>query len=215
MNLIFLGAPGAGKGTQSGVIAEILNIPHISTGDIFRSNIKEGTALGKQADKYISKGQLVPDDLTISIVVDRLSKKDCSNGFILDGFPRTIFQAEKLDEFLRSENKKIDFAVNITVDEACLIDRLSKRRFCPSCSGTFHIDYTPLTSDICPNCGDKVIQRKDDTPEVIRERLDTYHEKTEPLIEYYRKRGCLLDTDGSEGIEQAVKNTMEALGIEK
>lgn len=215
MNLIFLGAPGAGKGTQSAVIAEILNIPHISTGDIFRANIKEGTALGKQAEAYISKGQLVPDELTVSIVVDRLSRADCSKGFILDGFPRTIFQAEKLDEFLKSNHKKIDHAVNITVDEACLVDRLSKRRFCPSCNGTFHVDYTPLTDDICPHCGEKLIQRKDDTPEVIQERLETYHEKTEPLIEYYREQGCLLNVEGVEGIEPSLKNTMEALGIEK
>ncbi len=215
MNLIFLGAPGAGKGTQSSVIAEMLNVPHISTGDIFRYNIKEGTDLGQQANKYIAKGQLVPDELTVSIVVERLSHADCSNGFILDGFPRTIFQAEKLNEFLQSNHKKLDYAVNITVDESCLIDRLSKRRFCPGCNGTFHIDYTPLTSDVCPNCGEKVIQRKDDMPEVIQERLATYHEKTEPLIEYYRAQGCLLDVEGVEGIEPSLKNTMEALGIEK
>ena len=215
MNLIFLGAPGAGKGTQSTVIAEILNIPHISTGDIFRYNIKEETELGKKADAFISKGQLVPDELTVSIVVDRLSYEDCEHGFILDGFPRTIFQAEKLDSFLKAKNKRIDYAVNITVDEDCLVDRLSKRRFCPACNGTFHIDYTPLTSDVCPNCGEKVIQRKDDMPEVIKERLETYHEKTEPLIDYYRAQGCLLNVEGVEGIEPSLKNTMEALGIEK
>ncbi len=215
MNLVFLGAPGAGKGTQSSAIAEVLNIPHISTGDIFRYHIKEGTLLGKEAEAYISKGQLVPDALTVSLVVDRLSKEDCCSGFILDGFPRTIFQAEKLDDYLRENHKKIDFAVNIVVDEAGLIDRLSKRRFCPACSGTFHVDYTPLTDDCCPNCGERLIQRKDDTPEVIKERLETYHEKTEPLIDYYKKQGCLLNVEGVPGIEKSLKNTMEALGIEK
>ena len=213
MNLIFLGAPGAGKGTQAKVISGMLHVPHISTGDIFRMNIKEGTELGKKAEAYISQGQLVPDELTVSIVEDRLAREDCQNGFILDGFPRTIFQAEKLNAFLESRHKKIDYAVNITVDEACLIDRLSKRRFCPGCNGTFHIDYTPLTSDICPVCGEKVILRKDDRPEVIKERLDTYHEKTEPLIDFYRKQGCLLNVEGVEGIEEAIANTVKALGI--
>ncbi|MBE7057347.1 MAG: adenylate kinase [Ruminococcaceae bacterium] len=215
MNLIFLGAPGAGKGTQSVAVAEILNIPHISTGDIFRYNIKEGTPLGKEADSYISKGQLVPDDLTVSIVVDRLNKDDCKDGFILDGFPRTIYQAEALDKFMASVDKKIDYAVNIQVDEDSLVDRLSKRRFCPACSGTFHVDYTPLTSDDCPTCGAKLIQRKDDTPEVIKERLETYHEKTAPLTDYYSEKGCLLNVEGVPGIEKSLKNTLTALGIEK
>ncbi len=215
MNLIFLGAPGAGKGTQSVEVAKILNIPHISTGDIFRYNIKEGTELGKKAEAFISKGQLVPDELTVSIVVDRLGKDDCKNGFILDGFPRTIFQAEELDKYMTSVNKKIDYAVNINVDEDSLVDRLSKRRFCPSCSGTFHVDYTPLTSDDCPTCGAKLIQRKDDTPEVIKERLETYHEKTAPLTDYYKEKGCLLDVEGVPGIEKSLNNTLTALGIKR
>ncbi len=215
MNLIFLGAPGAGKGTQSVTVAEILNIPHISTGDIFRYNIKEKTELGIEADKYISKGQLVPDQLTVSIVIDRLNKADCQGGFILDGFPRTIFQAEELDKYLESVQKKIDYAVNIMVDEDSLIDRLSKRRFCPACSGTFHVDFTPLTSDDCPVCGKKLIQRDDDTPEVIKERLETYHEKTEPLIGYYAKKNCLLNVESVPGIEQSLNNTLEALKIKR
>jgi len=211
MNLIFLGAPGAGKGTQSVAVAEILNIPHISTGDIFRYNIKEGTPLGKEADSYISKGQLVPDDLTVSIVVDRLNKDDCKDGFILDGFPRTIYQAEALDKFMASVDKKIDYAVNIQVDEDSLVDRLSKRRFCPACSGTFHVDYTPLTSDDCPTCGAKLIQRKDDTPEVIKERLETYHEKTAPLKDYYAKQGKLVTVEGQEEVSETSKLTLKAI----
>lgn len=214
MNLIFLGAPGAGKGTQSSAIAEILNIPHISTGDIFRKNIKEKTPLGIEADKYISKGQLVPDDVTVSIVTDRIQQPDCKNGFILDGFPRTIYQAEQLDRFLRDAGKQIHHVVNIVIDEAELIDRLSKRRVCPKCNASFHIDYTPLKDNICLNCGAELIQRADDVPEVIKQRLATYHEKTEPLIAFYRNQEKLLDVQGVPGIEKSLKNTLKALEIQ-
>ena len=214
MNLIFLGAPGAGKGTQSSAIAEILNIPHISTGDIFRKNIKEKTPLGIEADKYISKGQLVPDDVTVSIVTDRIQQPDCKNGFILDGFPRTIYQAEQLDRFLRDAGKQIHHVVNIVIDEAELIDRLSKRRVCPKCNASFHIDYTPLKDNICLNCGAELIQSADDVPEVIKQRLATYHEKTEPLIAFYRNQEKLLDVQGVPGIEKSLKNTLKALEIQ-
>lgn len=213
MNLIFLGAPGAGKGTQSSAIAEILNIPHISTGDIFRKNIKEKTALGVEADRYISKGQLVPDDITVSIVTNRLGEKDCAEGFILDGFPRTIYQAEQLDQYLTEEGKSIRHVVNIVIDEGELIDRLSKRRVCPKCDASFHVDYTPLKNNICLNCGAELIQREDDVPEVIKQRLETYHEKTEPLIAFYREQGKLLDVQGVPGIEKSLKNTLKALEI--
>ena len=214
MNLIFLGAPGAGKGTQSSAIAEILNIPHISTGDIFRKNIKEKTLLGIEADKYISKGQLVPDEITISIVTDRLGEKDCETGFILDGFPRTIYQAEQLDRYLSKEDRKINHVVNIVIDEEELIDRLSKRRVCPKCDASFHIDFTPLKDNICLNCSAELVQREDDVPDVIKQRLKTYHEKTEPLIEFYRKQGKLLDVQGVPGIEKSLKNTLKVLGIQ-
>lgn len=215
MNLIFLGAPGAGKGTQSTVVAEKMNIPHISTGDIFRYNIKNQTELGKKANEYISKGELVPDKLTISIVADRLMQDDCKNGFALDGFPRTIPQAEALEKFLADHGKKIDNALNIQVDENILVERLSGRRFCPKCSGTFHMVENKLTEEICPDCGAELKQRDDDKEEVILQRLQEYHKNTEPLIDFYRSRNVLTDVPPIIGMEKAIAATLKILGIEQ
>ena len=213
--MIFLGAPGAGKGTQSTVIADILHIPHISTGDIFRMNIKEGTELGKLASSYINKGELVPDEVTIAIVKDRLAQEDCMDGFILDGFPRTIFQAEELEKMLSEAGRKIDTVVNIVVDEEEVVKRISGRRSCAKCGGQFNTQYDTIVDETCPNCGEKLIQRADDNAEVVKERLVTYHEQTEPLIDFYRERGTLLDVEGVPGIEKAIAITCKALGIER
>ena len=214
MNLIFLGAPGAGKGTQSTVVAEKMNIPHISTGDIFRYNIKNQTELGKKANEYISKGELVPDELTVSIVTDRLMQDDCKNGFALDGFPRTIPQAEALEKFLSEHGKKIDNALNIQFDENILVERLSNRRFCPKCNGTFHMIENKLTEEICPVCGAELKQRDDDKEEVILQRLQEYHKSTEPLIDFYRSRNVLTDVPPIIGMEKAIAATLKILGIE-
>lgn len=214
MNFIFLGAPGAGKGTQSTVVAQKLNIPHISTGDIFRYNIKNQTELGKKANEYISKGELVPDELTVSIVTDRLSQDDCKEGFILDGFPRTIPQAEALEKYLSENGKKIDNALDIQVDENILVERLSGRRFCPACNGSFHIKENKLTEEICPVCGEALKQRDDDKEEVILQRLQEYHKNTEPLIDFYRARGVLTEVPPIIGMEKAIAATLKILGIE-
>ena len=214
MNLIFLGAPGAGKGTQSVAVAEKMGIPHISTGDIFRYNIKNQTELGKKANEYISKGELVPDELTVKIVTDRLSQDDCKEGFILDGFPRTIAQAEALESYLTENGRKIDKALNIEVDENILVDRLSGRRNCPECKGNFNIAEGNVIDDICPVCGAKLVQREDDKEEVIKQRLAEYHKNTEPLIDFYRERGVLIDVPPIIGMEKAIAATLKILGLD-
>jgi len=215
MRLILLGAPGAGKGTQAVILAEKFNIPHISTGDIFRANIREGTELGKKAKEFIDKGALVPDDITVGIVKDRLSKPDCNNGFLLDGFPRTIPQAEYLDDVLEKMNMPLDCVINIDVPDNVIIKRLSGRRVCPVCGMTYHIvNNPPKQGNICDGCGSPVIQRDDDREETIQKRLVAYHEQTEPLIDYYKNKGKLIVVDGTKEIEDITREIMKALGVD-
>ncbi|HEY9060287.1 MAG TPA: adenylate kinase [Pseudobacteroides sp.] len=214
MKLILLGAPGAGKGTQATKLSQKLSIPHISTGDIFRNNIKNSTELGKKAKEYIDKGMLVPDELTISIVKDRLMQDDCKNGFILDGFPRTIPQAEYLEKALNEMGTDIDHVVNVSVADEEIIKRMSGRRVCTNCGATFHTVFNPTKKDgICDNCNASVIQRDDDKEETVISRLKTYHEQTEPLIGFYSKRGKLLTVIGREEIEETSKAVIKVLGV--
>ena len=192
MKIIMLGAPGAGKGTQAKKIAEKYQIPHISTGDIFRSNIKEGTELGMKAKAYMDQGGLVPDELTIGMLMDRIQKDDCKNGYVLDGFPRTIPQAESLTNALNERNQKIDYAVNVDVPDENIVNRMSGRRACLSCGATYHIVYKPSKVEgICDVCGDKLVLRDDDKPETVKKRLSVYHDQTQPLIDYYKEAGVL------------------------
>lgn len=216
MRLVILGAPGAGKGTQAVNLARQLNIPHISTGDIFRSNIKNGTALGKLAKSYIDNGALVPDEVTIDIVKDRLQQEDCKKGFILDGFPRTIPQAESLDQVLVQMGAGLDYVLNLMVKDEVIIKRLSGRRICPDCSMSYHIDHNEKAAKgICENCGSKLTQRDDDQEETIIKRLETYHAQTEPLIDYYRGKGNLLDVEGQRNIDETTAEVFKALGMNK
>lgn len=215
MKLVLLGAPGAGKGTQAVILAEKLKIPHISTGDIFRSNIKEGTPLGKLAKQYIDSGALVPDEVTIDIVKDRLQKPDCKNGFILDGFPRTIAQAQNLDDMLASMGTKLDHVIDIEVEDEVIIRRLSGRRVCPDCGASYHvISNAPKKDGICDSCGAKLIQREDDREQTVINRLKTYHSQTEPLIGYYRGKGLLIEVQGKGLIADTTTEVFKALGIE-
>lgn len=212
MKLVLLGAPGAGKGTQAVVIAKKYNVPHVSTGDIFRYNIKNNTDLGKKAKEYIDKGLLVPDEVTINIVKDRLENEDCKNGFILDGFPRTILQAEKLDEILASMGAELDCVLNIDVPDTEIINRMSGRRVCSKCSMSYHIKSNPpKEKDICDECGAPVIQRDDDKEETVLKRLETYHKQTEPLIEYYSRKGLLITVAGKDKVEQTTEEVLKAL----
>ena len=213
MNLILLGAPGAGKGTQATGLSEILNIPHISTGEIFRDNIRRNTELGKLADTYISKGELVPDNVTVQIVKDRISQIDCSKGFILDGFPRTIVQAEMLEDILTTEGKNIDKVVNIVIDDEAVVKRLSNRIVCPSCGETYHLEFNPVEDNKCKKCGVQLVHRDDDKPDVIRNRIAAYHKKTEPLVEFYRQKGKLMNVLSESSIEESLQNTLYALGL--
>lgn len=199
LKIIMLGAPGAGKGTQAKLIAEKYNIPHISTGDIFRANIKEGTELGKEAKQYMDKGQLVPDELTVRILLDRVSKDDCKNGYVLDGFPRTIPQAEVLDTEVAKLGEKIDFAIDVDVPDENIIRRMSGRRSCPGCGKTYHIVHVPPKKEgICDDCGKELVLRDDDKPETVKNRLDVYHKQTQPLIDYYSKQNILRTVDGTQ-----------------
>jgi len=212
MKLVLLGAPGAGKGTQAVVISKKYNVPHISTGDIFRYNIKNNTELGKKAKEYIDNGLLVPDEVTINIVKDRLGNEDCKSGFILDGFPRTIQQAEKLDEILDSTGTKLDCVLNIHVPDTEIISRMSGRRVCSKCGMSYHIKSNPpKDKDICNECGSPVIQRDDDKEETVLKRLETYHKQTEPLIEYYKQKGLLLTVTGMEKVERTTDEVLKAL----
>lgn len=216
MRLVILGAPGAGKGTQAVNLAEKLQVPHISTGDIFRSNIKGGTPLGRLAKEYIDKGALVPDEVTIGIVKDRLQKDDCKKGFILDGFPRTIAQAESLDSMLIEMGTVLDYVLDLVVNDDVIIKRLSGRRICPECNMSYHIDHSEQArSGICQACGAKLIQREDDREETIINRLKTYHTQTEPLIGYYKVKGKLVDAKGQTRIEDTKVEVYMALGLEK
>lgn len=198
MKLIMLGAPGAGKGTQAKKIAEKYQIPHISTGDIFRANIKEGTDLGKEAKTYMDAGQLVPDELTVKILLDRVAKDDCKEGYVLDGFPRTIPQAEVLDEALTKLGDKIDFAIDVDVPDENIVRRMGGRRACVTCGATYHIEHVPPKKEgICDTCGSELILRDDDKPETVSNRLKVYHDQTQPLIDFYTKKGVLKSVDGT------------------
>lgn len=214
MRLILLGAPGAGKGTQAIVLSKKMNIPHISTGDIFRANIKNGTELGKKAKEYIDRGALVPDEVTVGIVKDRLMQEDCENGFVLDGFPRTIPQAEYLDRVLKELNTSIDYVVDIHVPDEKIVERMSGRRVCSGCNATYHIKNNPTKVDgKCDMCNSATIQREDDREETVLKRLKTYHEQTEPLIDYYKEQGRLVTIEGSGGIERITEELLKSLGV--
>lgn len=198
MKIIMLGAPGAGKGTQAKKIAAKYEIPHISTGDIFRANIKNGTELGNKAKAYMDQGLLVPDELVVDLVVDRVGQEDCKNGYVLDGFPRTIPQAEALDSALMKVNQKIDYAINIEVPDQNIVDRMSGRRACLSCGATYHIVNIPTKVEgICDVCGGNTVLRDDDKPETVLKRLHVYHDQTQPLIEYYTTKDVLIEVDGT------------------
>lgn len=213
LRTILLGPPGAGKGTQAAKIVEKYGIPHISTGDIFRENIKKGTELGKKAQEYMNRGELVPDDLVIEIATTRLLEDDCKNGFLLDGFPRTVYQAEKLDEFLQSHDSKIDKVIDIAVGKDELIERLTGRRVCKSCGASFHVvNIPPKQEGICDYCGGELIQRADDNLETVTNRIDVYEDQTMPLIDYYEKAGTLTHIDGSTGLDNVFADIVSALG---
>lgn len=213
MKIIMLGAPGAGKGTQAKKIAEKYHIPHISTGDIFRANIKNGTELGKKAKTYMDQGLLVPDDLVVDLVVDRVGQEDCKNGYVLDGFPRTIPQAESLDAALSKLGEHIDYAINVEVPDENIIRRMGGRRACVGCGATYHIVYNaPKTEDVCDACGEKLILRDDDKPETVQKRLSVYHDQTQPLIDYYEKAGVLKEVDGTVDMEDVFQAITAILG---
>ncbi len=214
MRIILLGAPGAGKGTQAKTISEKLNIPHISTGDIFRENIKGNTPLGQKAKEYMDKGELVPDELTVEIVKDRLGNADCANGFILDGFPRTIPQAEYLDKVLVEMNIYLDVALLIEVKDEDIIQRMSGRRVCNNCGATYNVVFNPTKEEgICDVCKSPVIQRADDAAETVLNRLQTYHKQTQPLINYYDKAGKLKIAVGAGEVTETSRRVMKVLGI--
>lgn len=198
MKIIMLGAPGAGKGTQAKMIADKYGVPHISTGDIFRANIKEGTELGVEAKKYMDQGLLVPDELTVRILLDRVANEDCNNGYVLDGFPRTIPQAEVLDKELAKLGDAIDYAINVEVPDENIVNRISGRRACLSCGATYHIKHVPPKADgVCDRCGKELILRDDDKEETVKNRLKVYHEQTQPLIEFYNHKNILKSVDGT------------------
>lgn len=208
-----LGAPGAGKGTQAKQIAAKYGIPHISTGDIFRANIKNGTELGKKAKEYMDQGLLVPDELTCDLVMDRISQEDCKDGFVLDGFPRTIPQAEALDAALEKKGDKMDYAIDIEVEDENIIRRMSGRRACLNCGATYHIVNLPSKKEgICDVCGEKLVLRDDDKPETVKKRLQVYHEQTQPLIDYYNKKEVLLTVDGTKDIQVVFDEITAVLG---
>lgn len=213
MKIVMLGAPGAGKGTQAKKIASRYGIPHISTGDIFRANIKNGTELGKKAKTYMDQGLLVPDELVVDLVVDRVNQADCEKGYILDGFPRTIPQAEALDKALASQGQKIDFAIEVDVPDENIIRRMSGRRACVGCGATYHLVYAaPKQEGACDACGAELILRDDDKPETVEKRLGVYHEQTKPLIDYYTSAGILKTVDGTVDIEEVFAAVVSILG---
>jgi adenylate kinase len=213
MKIIMLGAPGAGKGTQAKMIADKYSIPHISTGDIFRANIKNGTELGKEAKTYMDKGLLVPDELTVKILLDRVAQDDCKNGYVLDGFPRTIPQADVLEEALNKLGDKIDYAINVDVPDENIIRRMSGRRACLSCGATYHIEHVPPKKEgICDRCGKELVLRDDDKAETVKNRLDVYHEQTQPLIDFYEKKGVLRSVDGTVDMKDVFAAIVNILG---
>lgn len=213
MKVIMLGAPGAGKGTQAKKIAEKYQIPHISTGDIFRANIKEGTELGTKAKAYMDKGELVPDELTCDLVVDRISKPDAANGYVLDGFPRTIPQAEALTRALEGRGEKIDFAINVEVPDENIVRRMGGRRACLKCGATYHVEYNaPKVENVCDVCQGELVLRDDDKPETVQKRLSVYHAQTQPLIDYYKAEGVLAEVDGTQDIDVVFQDITKILG---
>ncbi len=213
MKIIMLGAPGAGKGTQAKKIADRYQIPHISTGDIFRANIKEGTELGQKAKSYMDQGLLVPDELTLELIMDRFKNPDCVNGYVLDGFPRTIPQAEALTKALEKNGEAIDYAINVEVPDENIVTRMSGRRACLACGATYHIVYAPTkTEGVCDRCGEALVLRDDDKPETVKKRLDVYHSQTQPLIDYYTKQGKLAEVDGTQNVDAVFDTIVKILG---
>ena len=199
MKIVMLGAPGAGKGTQAEIIAEKYNIPHISTGDIFRANLKNGTELGKKAKVYMDAGELVPDSLTCDLVMDRIAQDDCAEGYILDGFPRTIPQAEVFTKALAEKGMKVDYAIDVDVPDDNIVKRMAGRRSCPNCGSIYHVEFMPPKKEgICDSCGTELVQRADDQPDTVLNRLRVYHEQTQPLIDFYKEAGCLYSVDGTK-----------------
>ena len=213
MKIVLLGPPGAGKGTQAKSISNRYSIPHISTGDIFRKNISENTPLGIEAKGYIDNGQLVPDEVTINMVKDRLQQDDCKNGYLLDGFPRTVHQAEALQEFLNNRNESLDTALLIEVPKDFILERMTGRRVCPSCGASYHIKFNqPKILGKCDLCGSDIVQRKDDTEETVKERLDVYEQQTQPLIDFYKEKNLLSVVDGTKAINEVFESICKLLG---
>ena len=213
MNLILLGAPGAGKGTQAEILCEKLGIPSISTGNILRAAIRDGTATGLKAKSYMDQGQLVPDDVTIGMLLDRISQEDCKGGYVLDGFPRTIPQAEVLDEALGKLGEEIDYAVDVDVPDENIVKRMSGRRACLKCGATYHVEHIPPKEEgICDSCGSELVLRDDDRPETVQNRLKVYHDQTQPLIEYYTGKGVLRTVDGTMDMQDVFRSIVEILG---
>lgn len=213
MKIIMLGAPGAGKGTQAKKIAEKYHIPHISTGDIFRANIKNGTELGMKAKSYMDQGQLVPDDVTIGMLLDRISQEDCAEGYVLDGFPRTIPQAVSLTKALEERGESMDYAINVDVPDQAIVTRMAGRRACLACGATYHIVYNaPKKENVCDVCGEGLVLRDDDKPETVQKRLTVYHDQTKPLIDYYGKAGILVTVDGTQDLNKVFEDIVSVLG---
>ena len=213
MKIIMLGAPGAGKGTQAKKIAEKYQIPHISTGDIFRANIKGGTELGMKAKTFMDQGMLVPDEITIGMLMDRIGQEDCINGYVLDGFPRTIPQAESLTKALAERGEKVDYAINVDVPDENIINRMSGRRACLGCGATYHITFNPPVKEgICDTCGQELVLRDHDKPETVKKRLDVYHQQTQPLIDYYKNAEVLAEVDGTQPMDAVFQGIVEILG---
>ena len=211
MKIVLLGPPGAGKGTQAKSISNRYSIPHISTGDIFRKNISENTPLGVEAKSYMDNGQLVPDEVTINMVKERLKEDDCKNGYLLDGFPRTVSQAEALESFLNERNESLNTALLIDVPTDFILERMTGRRVCPSCGASYHIKFNPAVDGKCGLCGTEVVQRKDDTEETVKERLDVYKEQTQPLIDFYKEKELLSVVDGTKAINEVFENICDVL----
>ena len=213
MKIIMLGAPGAGKGTQAKMIADKYSVPHISTGDIFRANIKNGTALGMEAKTYMDAGKLVPDELTVKILLDRVAQEDCKNGYVLDGFPRTIPQAEVLDKALTELGDQVDYAINVDVPDENIVNRMSGRRACLACGATYHIVHVPPKAEgVCDRCGKELVLRDDDKPETVLNRLKVYHDQTQPLIDYCTEKGILKTVDGTVDMQDVFAAIVAILG---